>query len=110
MLSMLDRHAVQELFRAGVTARAIAKQYGVSRRTIERIRHEAPVTAAEIAEQLRRSRNRRLLLPWYERSRWRVVVMRRTRHPFTLHPVLRHAHSDSASLRSRRRCRPHRIA
>jgi transposase len=46
MLRMLDRHAVQELLRAGVSPRAIATQYGVSRRTIERIRQEPPVTAA----------------------------------------------------------------
>jgi transposase len=48
MLRMLERHAVQELLRAGVSPRAIGKQYGVSRRTIERIRHEAPVTAAAV--------------------------------------------------------------
>lgn len=51
MLRMLERHAVQELLRAGVSPRAIAKQYGVSRRTIERIRHEAPVTAAAMGGQ-----------------------------------------------------------
>ena len=34
---MLDRHAVQELVRAGVTARVIAKQFGVSVRTVRRI-------------------------------------------------------------------------
>jgi len=45
---MLDRHAVQELRRAGVSARAIAKQFGVSARTIRRIGREAPV--AESAE------------------------------------------------------------
>ena len=49
MLRMLERHAVQELLRAGVSPRAIAKQYGVSRRTIERIRQEAPVTATAVA-------------------------------------------------------------
>jgi transposase len=49
MLSMLDRHAVQELLRAGVSPRVIATQYGVSRRTIERIRHEAPITTADVA-------------------------------------------------------------
>ena len=53
MLRMLDRHAVQELLRAGVTPRAIAKQYGISRRTVERIRLEEPVTAAAVAEGLR---------------------------------------------------------
>lgn len=40
---MLDRHAVHELRRAGVTARAIAKQYGVSVRTVRRIGREPPV-------------------------------------------------------------------
>lgn len=45
MLSMLDRHAVQELVRAGVPLGAIARQLGVSRRTIRRIKREAPVTS-----------------------------------------------------------------
>ncbi|HEX2722508.1 MAG TPA: IS21 family transposase [Gemmatimonadaceae bacterium] len=40
---MLDRHAVQELVRAGVTARVIAKQMGVSVRTVRRILREAAV-------------------------------------------------------------------
>lgn len=52
MLRMLDRHAVQELLRAGLTPRAIAKQYGISRRTVERIRLEEPVTAVAIADGL----------------------------------------------------------
>jgi transposase len=47
MLRMLDRHAVQELLRAGVKPRHVAQQMGVSRRTIERIAREAPVTAAD---------------------------------------------------------------
>lgn len=54
MLRMLERHAVQELLRAGVSPRAIAKQYGVSRRTIERIRQEAPVTATAVADAVGR--------------------------------------------------------
>lgn len=37
---MLDRHAVRELLRAGVAPRAVAKQFGVSRRTVERIARE----------------------------------------------------------------------
>jgi transposase len=45
MLSMLDRHAVHELVRAGVPLGAIARQLGVSRRTIRRIRREAPITS-----------------------------------------------------------------
>ncbi len=42
---MLDRHAVQELVRAGVPLGAIARQLGVSRRTIRRIKREAPITS-----------------------------------------------------------------
>ena len=44
---MLDRHAVQELLRAGVQPRRIAQQFGVSRRTVERIAREAAVTDAD---------------------------------------------------------------
>ena len=40
---MLDRHAVQKLLRAGVKPRAIAEQFSVSRRTIERIAREATI-------------------------------------------------------------------
>jgi transposase len=46
MLSMLDRYAVQEMVRAGQTLGAIAQHFGVSRRTIRRIKREAPVTEA----------------------------------------------------------------
>ena len=46
---MLDRHAVQELLRAGTRPRQIAQQFGVSRRTIERIAREGPVTEADDA-------------------------------------------------------------
>jgi len=40
---MLDRHAVQKLLEAGVTPRAVAEQFRVSRRTIERIAREAKI-------------------------------------------------------------------
>jgi transposase len=43
MLSMLDRHAVQKLLGAGVKPRAVAQQFRVSRRTIERIAREAEI-------------------------------------------------------------------
>jgi transposase len=46
MLSMLDRHAVQELLRAGVKVRAVAQQFHVSRRTIERIAHEETIRSS----------------------------------------------------------------
>ena len=47
---MLDRHAVQELVRAKVTAREIAKQLGVSVRTVRRIVREGAVATADDAE------------------------------------------------------------
>jgi transposase len=55
MLRMLDRHAVQALVRAKVTARAIAKQLGVSIRTVRRIVREATVAdgADAVARQAR---------------------------------------------------------
>lgn len=40
---MLDRHAVQELLRAGMKPLAVAQQFRVSRRTIERIAREAKI-------------------------------------------------------------------
>lgn len=46
---MLDRHAVQELVRAEVTAREIAKQFGVSVRTIRRIVREGQVESGDDA-------------------------------------------------------------
>ena len=44
---MLDRHAVQELVRAEVTAPEIAKQFGVSVRTIRRIVREGQVETGD---------------------------------------------------------------
>ena len=44
---MLDRHAVQELLRAGVRTREVARQFKVSRRTIERIAREGSITSGE---------------------------------------------------------------
>ena len=43
---MLDRHAVQELLAAGVRPRQVARQLGISRRTVERIAQEPPITSA----------------------------------------------------------------
>ncbi|MCC6930372.1 MAG: hypothetical protein IT359_15410 [Gemmatimonadaceae bacterium] len=46
---MLDRHAVQALLASGVTPGAVARQFQVSRRTVERIAQEPAVTAADDA-------------------------------------------------------------
>jgi len=42
---MLDRFAVQQLLRAGLTARAVARQAGISLRSVRRIAREAPITS-----------------------------------------------------------------
>lgn len=44
---MLDRHAVQALLAAGVRPREAARQFGVSRRTIERIAREGAVVSSD---------------------------------------------------------------
>jgi len=49
MLSMLDRHAVQALLTAGQSPRQIAHHLGISRRTVQRIAHEPPVTTVDDA-------------------------------------------------------------
>jgi transposase len=47
MLRMLDRHAVQALLEAGRPTHQIARQLGVSARTIQRIANEPPVDCAD---------------------------------------------------------------
>jgi transposase len=47
MLRMLDRFAVQQLLRAGLTARAVARQAGISLRSVRRIAREAPITSLD---------------------------------------------------------------
>jgi transposase len=47
MLRMLDRHAVQALLAAKLTARAIATQFQISVRTVRRIAREAGITSVE---------------------------------------------------------------
>lgn len=54
MLRMLDRHAVHALLEAGQSTKEIARQFGVSRRTIQRIAKEPPVEAADDGEARRR--------------------------------------------------------
>ena len=49
---MIDRHAVKQLLVAGVKVKDVAEQFSVTRRTIERIRSEPPVT--EVAEEAAR--------------------------------------------------------
>jgi IS30 family transposase len=84
---MLDRHALQELVRAGFTARVIAKQFGVSVRTVRRILREAAVEGSAddaLAREARRigrprvtavTRERvRALVEEHTESRWRDLA------------------------------------
>ena len=52
---MIDRHAVKQMLAAGVQVMDAAEYFGVTRRTIERIRSEPPVTEVE-EEAARRAR------------------------------------------------------
>jgi transposase len=54
MLRMIDRHAVHALLVAGQSTKEIAAQFGVSRRTIQRVAKEPPVTEADDAEARQR--------------------------------------------------------
>jgi transposase len=47
MLRMIDRHAVHALLLAGQSTKEIAAQFGVSRRTIQRVAKEPPVDEAD---------------------------------------------------------------
>jgi transposase len=51
---MVDRHAVHALLEAGQSTKEIAIQFGVSRRTIQRIAKEPPVEEADDGEARRR--------------------------------------------------------
>jgi transposase len=54
MIRMIDRHAVQEMFKARRTTKEIAIHFGVTRRTIQRIVREPPVANADDADARRR--------------------------------------------------------
>ena len=55
MLRMIDRHAVQALLQSGMPTEQVARQMGVSRRTVQRIAKE-PAVSAEGETEYRRQR------------------------------------------------------
>jgi transposase len=75
MLRMLDRHAVQELLRAGVRPRAVAAQFEVSRRTVERIARETPLGEPYDATGVRPSSVGRPRIAEAVRTRVRALVL-----------------------------------
>jgi transposase len=54
MLRMLDRHAAQALLASGKTIGEVARHFGVSRRTIQRIKKEPPVESGDDGAARRR--------------------------------------------------------
>jgi transposase len=75
MLRMIDRHAVQQMLAAGVGVGEVARHFGVSRRTIERIRKEPPVESAEDGSERRRRRMGRPSVPEAVRARMRDLML-----------------------------------
>lgn len=78
---MLDRHAVQELVRAQVTARAIAKQLGVSVRTVRRIVREGVVDTSDDAAARRTRQVGRPQVPEAMRARVEALVLEDPERP-----------------------------
>src|SRR5690606_39268410 len=74
MLRMIDRHAVHALLKAGQSTKEIAAQFGVTRRTIQRIAKEPPIEEADDAEARRQRRVGRPPVPEETRSRLRDLI------------------------------------
>ena len=71
---MLDRHAVHALLKAGQSTQEIALQFGVTRRTIQRIAKEPPVEEADDAGARRLRRVGRPPVPEALRTRLRDLI------------------------------------
>jgi transposase len=109
---MLSRHAVQELVRAKVTAREIAKQLGVSIRTVRRIVREGAVESGDDAAARRarevgrpgvtdalRTRVRALLLEDPERPPGEICrLLRSEGTPLGLSTIYRVLHEVRATI------------
>jgi len=71
---MIDRHAVMQMLTAGVRTGEVARHFGCSRRTIERIRKEPPVGTADDGEARKQRRVGRPSVPDAVRSRLGALV------------------------------------
>lgn len=74
MLRMIDRHAVKQMLTAGVRIEEVARQFGVSRRTIERIRTEPVVEVADDGVARRKRKVGRPPVPGGVCERMRVLM------------------------------------
>ena len=74
MLRMIDRHAVVQMLTAGVRIGEVARQFGVSRRTIERIRKEPAIETADDGAARRRRGVGRPPVPEAVKERMRALM------------------------------------
>lgn len=75
MLRMIDRHAVQQMLTAGVRIGEVARHFGVSRRTVERIRREPAVAEGDDAASRRARRLGRPRIGEGVRERMRELIV-----------------------------------
>jgi transposase len=71
---MVDRHAVQQMLSAGLSAGEVARHFGISSRTVRRIRQEARVETADDAVARRTRRVGRPRVPDRTRDRMRALM------------------------------------
>ena len=71
---MIDRHAVKQMLTAGVRIGEVARQFGVSRRTIERIRKEPAIETGDDGEARKRRRVGRPSVPEAVKGRVRRLM------------------------------------
>jgi transposase len=74
MLRMVDRHAVQQMLSAGMTNGDVARHFGISTRTVRRIRREGRVGSADDTVARRERRVGRPRIGPEVRSRMRALM------------------------------------
>jgi transposase len=74
MIRMIDRHAVQALVKSGLSTKDIAAQMGISKRSVQRIATEPPVTQSDDVRARSARRVGRPPLPDLVRQRLRELI------------------------------------
>jgi hypothetical protein len=72
----MDRHAVQTMLSAGLSAGEVARHFGISGRTVRRARKKVRVETADDASARRTRRAGRPRVPDRARERMRVLIVR----------------------------------
>ena len=70
---MVDRHAIQQMLGAGLTVGEVARHFGISVRTVRRIRKEPPIESASDTESRGRRRVGRPAVSEVVRDRMRAL-------------------------------------